>query len=289
MLLLLRLRLPLCRGSSRISQAAPRPSEWRKLSSLGASRRNGGGLVSGVRRLSSIGAIASRGGARALVRRVRGRFFSSSTPEPVDRVKQLFSYFTPAHLRMYAIIGAAGLCVYAILSTGYRTASFLSGLSIYSGMKVGFILGIGCGIAATLVLGFTSTRFLSLRPEVVYRSMLRAVQSDPRVRSKLGHRITPLSDFRAYTFVGGDIRWDPVERAKYQGLLRKWYKPRRLQIMFTVKGENAKGMVSAEVEGSLTSGFIYIHKALDVMDTEERILLQGRDDKTVYSGRTNLR
>jgi len=231
----------------------------------------------------------------ALISRTTGprrkvlRLLSSSSKEPVDRVKQLAAYFSPGYLRSYAMIGGASLAIYLILKTGYQTASFFSGVTIWDGLKVGFLLGCFSGAAIIVVCYFTSRSFLSLRPEMVYRGMMRALQSDPIIKKKLGTPIKPLSEFRAYTFIPGGIRTDPEERAKYQGFITRWYRPNRLQIMFTVKGPQGRGVISAEVEGSFSSPFFYVHQALDVLETEEHIVLQGREDKQVYKGRIVLR
>jgi len=234
-------------------------------------------------------ALARRVAQRGVVRGgVQARGFSTQR-EPVDRIKQLAAWFTPNYLRLYAIVGGVSVACYMIISTGYRTASFFSGITIWDTMKVGFFTGLLCGGVVTAVVGVTSSRFFLLRPERVYNFVMAAVKKDPTVVSKLGTPITPLSDFKAYTFTSGGIRWDAAERAKYQGFFRKWYRPTRLQLIFSVKGPKAKGMISMEVEGSFAREFLIIHKALDVLDTEERHILQGREDKTVYQGHIALR
>jgi hypothetical protein len=62
-------------------------------------------------------------------------------------------------------------------------------------------------------------------------------------------------------------------------------------MMFSVKGSKSKAMLSAEVEATTTmSDFTYVHLALDMMDdSEEHVVLQGRRDKTVFTGKTTLR
>ncbi len=209
----------------------------------------------------------------------------------VDRVKQAMSYLTMPHLRMYGIIGGVGLGIYGIVTTGLRTASFFSGISMWDTGKVGFMAGCLCGGAIVFMCSFVVRRFWSLRPDTVYWKMLKHAQRDPKVLARVGADPQPLSDFRAYTFVPGGLRTNATERAKYTSFIAKWYKPHRLQMMFTVKGSKGTGMLSAEVEATSTmSDFTYVHLALDMLDGDEgKLVLQGREDKIVYSGQTSLR
>mmetsp|Transcript_10187 Transcript_10187/g.19573 ORF Transcript_10187/g.19573 Transcript_10187/m.19573 type:complete len:293 (-) Transcript_10187:283-1161(-) len=272
-------------GVSPGASLAPRHVSFRCLST---GRANPMWRASGVQTAAL--ALARRLGQRGLRGAVKGRGLSTQGQgEPVDRIKQLAAYFSPGYLRLYAIVGGVSVACYMIISTGYRTASFFSGITIWDTMKVGFFTGLLCGGVVTAVLGVTSSRFFLLRPERVYNFVLAAVKKDPTVVNKLGTPVAPLSDFKAYTFTSGGIRWDAEERAKYQGFFRKWYRPTRLQLIFSVKGPKAKGMISMEVEGSFAREFLIIHKALDVLDTEERFILQGREDKTVYKGHIALR
>lgn len=194
------------------------------------------------------------------------------------------------HLRTYAIVGGLGVAVYSVVTTGLRTASFFSGITMWDTGRVGFYMGTLCGIGIFSFCNAIWNRYCSLRPETVYWGMLKRVEKDPVVMAQLGTGLTPLSDFRAYTITPGGIRTDPEERAKYTNAVSKWYRPRRMQMMFSIKGSKGKGMISAEVEStSLMSDFRYVHLALDNFENEERTLLAGRDDKSVYTGRIQLR
>jgi hypothetical protein len=74
------------------------------------------------------------------------------------------------------------LACYGIVTTGLRTASFFSGISMWDTGKVGFIVGCLCGGSIALFASFIVKRFWSLRPDTVYWRMLSHVQRDPKVQ-----------------------------------------------------------------------------------------------------------
>eukprot|EP00954_Amorphochlora_amoebiformis_P010881 850096-Amorphochlora_amoeboformis.AAC.1 len=77
--------------------------------------------------------------------------------QAAHRIKEIAAYFTPGYLRTYGIIAVGLGATYVVIRTGYSTAAFFSSVTLWDGLKVGFILGCFTGASVLGVLMMCSS------------------------------------------------------------------------------------------------------------------------------------
>eukprot|EP00658_Telonema_sp_P-2_P054334 TRINITY_DN43219_c0_g1_i2.p1 TRINITY_DN43219_c0_g1~~TRINITY_DN43219_c0_g1_i2.p1 ORF type:complete len:130 (+),score=38.97 TRINITY_DN43219_c0_g1_i2:157-546(+) len=121
------------------------------------------------------------------------------------------------------------------------------------------MMGWTCGAigpGSLMVGGYALRRSLQIRPEPLYRHVLKFLKRDSRVVEAIGKDMQP-GKFRAYRYEG------------YQMMPN-----RKLQMMFELNGNKHGSTVSVEVSRSFGK-FDFELLAVDVKGTGDRIVLSG--------------
>ena len=212
-----------------------------------------------------------------------------------------------SYLWIAAIVGVGVL----VLRAGLWVVSFFSSLDFADVGEAAFFAGLFTGLAVVGV-ALLGRRALTLRPEAVYQDALKQVLNDVTVRSFLGSELHT-GAFRAYSFLPGSLRLPGVTTgttaassiapaavttlpatatsgsSALLARLQSYWRPRRLQLFFQVTGDTGEhGMVSAEVE-KVRGTHKYNLLCVDVLNTGQRIVLQGDAAYSIYQGVIRLR
>ena len=241
--------------------------------------------------------------------RVRLTVHGDPETDPAGRVGSLLRSWESWRPRVVSYLWLAGglLCCLLILRAGLWLVAFFSRLDFADVSEVAFVAGLLTGLGLLLVFTL-GRRALTLSPEAVYRDALSQVVNDPTVRSHLGDKVSS-GAFRAYSFLPAAIRWpaltqpsssssssdpapSPPSSPSTPSLLsrvRSYWRPRRVQVFFQVTGtESRHAMVSAEVE-KLRGSQRYTLLCIDVLDSGQRVVLQGDPHYQIYQGLIKLR
>ena len=150
-------------------------------------------------------------------------------------------------------------------------------------------------LASLILVGiaFAVRRYIVINPEAVYKEVVRRVSSEAVVKSMIGENITT-GQFKAFAFVPGSLRSKPLNEphpsatTTWSGRILKFYRPRRLQLFFQINASHGSAMVSTEVE---KFGGIHRYNTLciDLVDTNERLVLEGPPEYRIYQGIIKLR
>jgi hypothetical protein len=118
---------------------------------------------------------------------------------------------------------------------------------------------------------------------------LAKVKADSRVVAMLGDNLAP-GKFRAYSLSDGGVQLvdDGQPTKQYQGWERFW-KPRKLQMMFQLEGSKEKGMVSFEAKKEFNGDMLFISLTVDGLNSGEKLILEGDGSNKVYRGIIKLR
>jgi len=145
-----------------------------------------------------------------------------------------------------------GLVVFRVFTD---TTSFLVNLTNYQVFMAGVTTG---AISASAVIGggYMLRKSLQIRPEPLYRHVLKFLKRDARVVEALGKKLDP-GKFRAYRYEGTAMMPN-----------------RKLQMMFELHGEKHAATVSVEVARKMGK-FDFELLAVDVKGTGDRIILSG--------------
>ena len=212
-----------------------------------------------------------------------------------------------SYLWIAAIVGVGIL----VLRAGLWVVGFFSSLDFADVGEAAFFAGLLTGLAVVGV-ALLGRRALTLRPEQIYQDALKQVLNDVTVRSFLGSELHT-GAFRAYSFLPGSLRLPGVTTgttaatsippaalppvpaspsSTWSALLarlKSYWRPRRLQLFFQVTGNQGEhGMVSAEVE-KVRGTHKYNLLCVDVLNTGQRIVLQGDPAYSIYQGVIRLR
>ena len=214
-----------------------------------------------------------------------------------------------SYLWIAAIVGVGIL----VLRAGLWVVSFFSSLDFADVGEAAFFAGLLTGLAVVAV-ALLGRRALTLRPEQVYQDALKQVLNDVTVRSFLGSELHT-GAFRAYSYLPGSLRLPGVTTGTTAATsipppalpavpasttstssasvlfarLKSYWQPRRLQLFFQVTGNTGEhGMVSAEVE-KVRGTHKYNLLCVDVLNTGQRIVLQGDPSYSIYQGVIRLR
>lgn len=169
----------------------------------------------------------------------------------------------------------------------YKLSSFLAGIPLIDPIFAGFTGGLLGSVSCAIVLVLTSRMFLFL-PESVFRASLKRVKDDQKIISYLGGPIHA-GGFRAYSIDHANISYNTFSPSlSISKSLRSLWKPRQMQVVFQVTGSRGHGIVTAEAQrmGDLLQ---FNCLAVDVIDTGERIILEGEYDKDAYKGHLRVR
>jgi len=186
----------------------------------------------------------------------------------------------------YAVIGFVGLSIYYVVRAGLSLADFFVTTNFYDVATISFAAGLATAGVVAVILSYTRRLFI-IRPELVYQSVLSKVTADPRVVTMLGDNIAP-GKFRAYSLSDGGVQLANNEPTKYQGWERFW-KPRKLQMMFQLEGTKEKGMVSFEAKKEFNGDMLFLSLTLDGLQSGEKLILEGDGSNKVYRGVIKLR
>lgn len=189
----------------------------------------------------------------------------------------------------YGKIGGVGVAVYYILKSGFNIADFMAATSFYDVATVSFVAGNASMGAVAVVLAYAS-RLFTIRPELVYKQVFKRLQKDVRVNELLGGGLSA-GKFRAYTLNPGGFAVLSEEGKSvddYSGWERFW-RPQKMQMMFQVSGKSDDAMVSFEGQKLLDGSMQFNSVVLDVMESGERVVLEGDGSIVIYQGKIKLR
>jgi len=213
----------------------------------------------------------------------------------LDRVRHTL-FGNRARIKTYLIAASVLFGALLILKGGIWIIHFFSNINFTEVGHVAFLAGIvsGLGLVALFSIG---ARALSPRPEPVYRMVLKTVSNNGRVIARLGEPITP-GKFRAYSIVEGELRVrsnsagptsTSLAPSPEPGWWQRIWKPRRVQMLFTLNGSRTTGIVSAEVQMDERANPFFRLLAMDVVDgPPERIVLHGDPNYKIEQGPVKL-
>jgi len=186
----------------------------------------------------------------------------------------------------YATLGAMGFGVYMVVKMGMGIVDYFASISAYNVASVGFWTGmtsaVGCG--AVLSVG---ARAFTIRPEQVYKAGLKKVLKDPKMISLLGDGLKS-GEFRAYTITPGGFTFEAEEGVEYYGWER-WWRPRKVQMLFGLEGSKDKGMVSMEAQKLFSGRYQFNFVTVDVPASGAHTVLEGHEASKLYRGVVKLR
>jgi len=81
---------------------------------------------------------------------------------------------------------------------------------------------------------------------------------------------------------------EPKPNQTYQGWERFW-KPKKLQMMFQLEGTKEKGMVSFECKKEFNGDTLFVSLTVDGLHSGEKLILEGDGSNKVYKGIIKLR
>lgn len=211
---------------------------------------------------------------------------ASESQTSIGKAQSAYEDIKP-RLKTYLVLMALGTGIYFVVRAGLYIIEVFASINFLNVGEAAFLAGMTC---ALLLVGMTriATRYLRLHPEDVYRNTVKRVLNEAKIQSEIGKNIET-SNFRAYSFVDGGVRWKPEPEVEYNGFLDRWWKPRRLQMFFQVKGPSGSGMVSCEVEKDMKGVSRYIVLSFDSFETGNHILLEGDEGRSIYQGIIKLR
>lgn len=162
-------------------------------------------------------------------------------------------------LNRYVIVTGVAFTGFVVFKIFTDTASFLVNLTnrqvFMAGMTTGAILS-----GVTILSAFSVRRMFQIRPEPLYRHVLKFLNRDERVVTALGKPLKT-GKFRAY-------RYDRKSIGDRIG-------NRTLQLMFEVVGKHHEASVSVEVAKTWRGKYEFGLLAVDVHGTGDRIVLSG--------------
>jgi len=157
-------------------------------------------------------------------------------------------------LRTFAIVGGTLFSVSVVVNMFYKTGMWAVNITAYQAFQWG--AAVGAISAGSLVLAAVNVRRLfQVRPDPIYRMVLKFLNRDARVVAALGKPLKT-GKFRAYRY---ETRF-PTQK---------------LQLVFDITGQHHDAKCSVEVSRTLRGAFDFQLLAVDVRDTGERILLNG--------------
>jgi len=163
-------------------------------------------------------------------------------------------------------VAAGGLI---FLNVFYHSSMFIANTSAYQMGWVGFYAGVA-GAAALAGLYRYGWSYLNVGIEASFKFALAEITRDKTVARRLGSKLRP-GVMRTFAVDGGGFGLS----GQYK---RLQYEPRRVQLMFQLVGNNAQGVVSAEVtklKGQLALNLLRIEV---VGDSHDVITLVGGED-----------
>lgn len=186
----------------------------------------------------------------------------------------------------YATLGAMGFGVYMVVKMGYSIVDYFSSISFYDVGTVAFGAGMVSAAASGAILS-VGARAFTIRPEHVYKASLKKVLKDPTMMSLLGSRLKA-GEFRAYTITPGGFSMHAEEGVEYYGWER-WWRPRKVQMLFGLEGDKEKGMVSLEAQKLFSGQYQFNFVTVDVVSSGKHTVLEGQEASKLYRGIVKLR
>lgn len=194
---------------------------------------------------------------------------------------------TKSSMAGYATLGALGFSLYLLTKLGFYTVDFMATTSFYDVATTAFITGMVTAGACGVVLS-QGAKVFTLRPENVYQEAVKKVLADERIVAALGDNVKS-GEFRAYTITQGGFNFSPdKENADSYGWER-WFKPRKIQMLFALNGSKENGMISVEAQKLFNGNYQFNFVTLDVINTNEHKVLEGSEASRIYRGVTRLR
>ena len=160
--------------------------------------------------------------------------------------------------RDYAVVALAGAGSLLVASQAADLVLFLDSIQHRYRLELAFLSG-GVVVAASLLFFSAARRCIPLYVPPLYRLCLRRLRQDAALQRALGSQLTfgpsrassSPSGFRVVNLLPAAPRWRRGSASvQYWGWERYW-KPRRLQLLMTVRGETGSGVLLAELEHRL--------------------------------------
>jgi len=189
-------------------------------------------------------------------------------------------------LASLAIMGGVGMALYFVLRGGYAMADFFVTINFHDVATISFVAGLATAGVIAVILSYTRRLFV-IKPELVYQKILQRVQADPRVGEMLGSSVTP-GKFRAYALSEGGLTLAADKADPGSGWSRFW-KPKKLQMMFQLQGSQELGMVSFEAKKEFNGDLLFTSLVVDGLKTGQKLILEGDGSDKVYQGIIKLR
>jgi len=210
-----------------------------------------------------------------------------SPPPPPPPKKSLLEQYKQKReeliprFKSYAVFALVGSACYIVFKSGLWVIEFMASINFADVGQVSYVAGLLS--AGLLVLSFRiGARFLTLRPDVVTRQMLKKVCLNPQVEAEIGKQIRQIG-FQASQQTNAAVRWRAEPGVTYYGWDR-YIKYRNLHLFFQINGEKGQGLVSCEVEKDLKGNEITKILAVDVFETGSRIVVEGDPTRSLCSG-----
>lgn len=188
-------------------------------------------------------------------------------------------------LKRYGRLALLSIGSVTTVYIGWRIAHGVATLNFANVAKVSFGLGFLSAVLCGTVL-LKGSKMLILRPEPVFKSAVKRVRFDTRVSKALGGGDIKVGTFKAYNLDTGTTQ--TLETGEARTWLKSiWRKP-QVQLLFQVSGAKGHGMVSAL---AVRDGSAIHFKLLsvEVMDTGEKIFIDGNSSSEFFKGHIKLR
>lgn len=204
-------------------------------------------------------------------------------------MKDRWESFKPSILP-YSVMLGAGVAVLAVMKGAMMTIDFFTTLDFKDVAYWAYIAGLA---SSSLLwgIGITVNKLLVIQPKPVYEFTLKRVQKDSQVIEMLGADLKT-GDFQAISLVQGGLRLGSDEvKANHGGWLKYW-RPRRLQLMFQITGPKGHGMCSAEVEKDFKGRFRFNSLAVTSLEqdgNQEQVVLEGDKNDVIFKNVIRLR
>lgn len=174
-----------------------------------------------------------------------------------------------ANFPQITAVAGAGIVIYSMS----RLASWTMGLSLTDAASLGFGAGfMAAGSSAAIIWAISSA--LRIRPDRVFRHALRKVQAHEATQAMLGLHISA-GNLRAYTLRQGYLSLCPTTSRPV------WVEP-RVQMLFQVQGDFAKGMVTVEAKKHFPNRLEYALVTVDPLGPKGHMQLVEGDAERLH-------
>jgi len=157
-------------------------------------------------------------------------------------------------LRLFGIVSGAIFCGTVLMQMFYKTSMWAVNITAYQAFKWGAATG-ATGAACLVLTAGSIRKMFQVRPDPIYRMVLKLLQRDERVVKALGKPLKT-GKFRAYRY-------------------ETKFPQQKLQLMFELNGSIREAKCSVEVARTMSGQYDFGLLAVDVHGTGDRIVLNG--------------